>query len=80
MKLSLANHLTSPCLSSSIYEGEIRALTERDVMEIVIYIHGFKQYTHAAAAISIAMVFKSACDIETEFRLHLLSCFSCYKY
>lgn len=49
-------------------------------MEIVIYINGFKQYTHAAAAISIAMAFKAARDTETELRLYKLSCFSCYKY
>lgn len=72
MKLSPANHLTSPCLRSSIYEGEIRALTEGDVMEIVIYINGFKQRTHAAAAISIAMGFKAARDTETELRLYYL--------
>ena len=69
MKLSPANHLTSPCLSSSIYEGEIRALTGGDIMEIAIYINGFKQYTHTAVAISIAMAFKAARDTETELRL-----------
>lgn len=72
MKLSPAKHLTSACLSSSIYEGEIRALTGGDGMEIAIYTHGFKQHTHAAAAISIAVAFTAARDTETELRLYEL--------
>lgn len=64
MKLSAANHLVSPCLRSFIYEEEIKALTERDVMEIVwCNLHnGFKQYINATAAINGALVSKSACD------------------
>lgn len=34
----------------------------------VICINGFKQYTNAAAAINIAMVFKSSRDTDTVLR------------